>query len=400
MHVGIHTGKFLEWGGGVDFLRLIIQGLKELPDTQVTVVYIPYRKSLSEQLKDVARTAMNKWYGRNRFSVFQPAVQSADKLLSMLGIANIKVQTYDGPLSSLEAFLQSLKVDVLLPCFVPPAKMHSIPWVGYLYDVQHKQLPHLFGDKELQLRDHHFQQMLDQAKVIIVNARAVRSDLQRYYKAGPSKIVSLPFCPLYQETPLTIEPLPDAVPERYFLICNQFWQHKDHLTAFRAIRAFLDAGGDPEIKLVCTGKMEDYRNPAYMQQLHQEIQQLNLEQHLVFLGYVSKALQQSLMAKSLCLIQPTLFEGGPGGGSVYEALAMGQMVLLSDIPVNTEITDTRCTFFKTGNPDDLAQKMLEHQQQYPLQKVTAEEIKQHRMALALALNEAIASAMQKGAHND
>jgi glycosyltransferase involved in cell wall biosynthesis len=65
------------------------------------------------------------------------------------------------------------------------------------------------------------------------------------------------------------------------------------------------------------------------------------------------------MKKSIALIQPTLFEGGPGGGSVYDAIAHGVPCIVSDIPVNMEIEDDNVLFFKAGSSDDLSMKMIE-----------------------------------------
>jgi glycosyltransferase involved in cell wall biosynthesis len=58
-------------------------------------------------------------------------------------------------------------------------------------------------------------------------------------------------------------------------------------------------------------------------------------------------------------VQPTLFEGGPGGGATFDAVALGIPSLLSDIPVNLEISDPLVRFFKTSNAESLAEKMME-----------------------------------------
>jgi hypothetical protein len=63
------------------------------------------------------------------------------------------------------------------------------------------------------------------------------------------------------------------------------------------------------------------------------------------------------MNHAIALVQPTLFEGGPGGGAVYNAIAMGTRCIISDIPVNKEIEDSTVTFFKAASPEDLCGKM-------------------------------------------
>ena len=62
---------------------------------------------------------------------------------------------------------------------------------------------------------------------------------------------------------------------------------------------------------------------------------------------------------SIAVIQPTLFEGGPGGGSIYDAVALGVLGLVSDIPVNREIDDANIAYFAPGDSEGLAQLMIE-----------------------------------------
>lgn len=47
MRVGINTDIFVEWGGGIDFLRLILKGLNHLKiNHQIEVfVFIPIKKT-------------------------------------------------------------------------------------------------------------------------------------------------------------------------------------------------------------------------------------------------------------------------------------------------------------------------------------------------------------------
>jgi glycosyltransferase involved in cell wall biosynthesis len=57
-------------------------------------------------------------------------------------------------------------------------------------------------------------------------------------------------------------------------------------------------------------------------------------------------------------MQPTLYEGGPGGGATFEAIGMGTPAVVSDIPVNREIDQGGVHFFRAGDAIDLAEKAL------------------------------------------
>ena len=87
--------------------------------------------------------------------------------------------------------------------------------------------------------------------------------------------------------------------------------------------------------------MEDYRFPEHINNLQREIDELGIADQVHFLGHIPKADQIAIMKGSLAVLQPTLFEGGPGGGSVYDAVSLGVPALLSDIPVNREIENEK-----------------------------------------------------------
>ena len=63
------------------------------------------------------------------------------------------------------------------------------------------------------------------------------------------------------------------------------------------------------------------------------------------------------MRRAVAVLQPTLSEGGPGGGSVYDAVAVGTPVIASDIPVNREIEHESVRFFPARSAEKLVQEM-------------------------------------------
>jgi hypothetical protein len=58
------------------------------------------------------------------------------------------------------------------------------------------------------------------------------------------------------------------------------------------------------------------------------------------------------------MVQPSLFEGGPGGGSVFDAISLGVPCIVSDVQVNLELNEPIVTFFKARDPASLAEEML------------------------------------------
>jgi glycosyltransferase involved in cell wall biosynthesis len=124
-----------------------------------------------------------------------------------------------------------------------------------------------------------------------------------------------------------------------------------------AIRAMQLLGPDARVSLVCTGATEDYRRPGYLQEIQQSIAERGLVGSVHVLGHIPKRDHIEIMKGALAVVQPTLFEGGPGGGSVADALALGVPVLLSDIPVNREVAGDNVFFFRPTDAGELASLM-------------------------------------------
>jgi len=217
--------------------------------------------------------------------------------------------------------------------------------------------------------------MLNQARCVIVNAQAVVDDIRNAYPNHATNIVALPFAPAPSKEWLSAAAPPldrYQISENYFIICNQFWQHKDHLTAWRAFAALHDEF--PDVQLVCTGETSDFRNPTHFELLKQEAQRLGISANLRILGLIPKHEQIALLRSALAVVQPTLFEGGPGGGAVFDAVALGVPAIVSDISVNLEVTDPAVCFFRQGDAEHLAQRMRDVLQRPARQPATAPEL--------------------------
>ena len=394
MRIGIYGDMFVEWGGGIDFLRLIAKGLHAMPNVKENHYFliIPLgRTTLSSYLKYYGIKAWNLLPIRKKFVASLPKPLNLSQIQETLKKeANIEVLIIPQQQKKLAQNLAPYQLDVILPCFHPLPADFPIPWIGYLYDFQHKYLPQFFTAEEITQRDLAFAKMVQQSKAIIVNAQAVKSDAIKFLNAPEDKIFALPFCPLYGQEAVEGSIAHFQLPSKFFLVSNQFWKHKDHGTVFRALKAFYELKGNKEIHLVCTGQMMDYRFPGYTQELKQLIKELGIERQVHLLGYISKQEQVLLMQQCVAVIQATLFEGGPGGGVVYEALARNKKVVLSDIVVNKEIEDSRCTFFKAGDPTDLAVKLVQTEnKEMPDSKLNQPLEKKQTQALALSIYQAI-----------
>ncbi len=352
-------GAHLSWDGGIDFLHYLVNGLNAIREEQNLKMFLilPYDWVSEVKLFLLSAKASLSSGKTIKFkkSHINPKMRKA-----FVG-SGVEIVYYNYLESSLETKLKDLKIDVLFPVVKIFSINFSIPWVGYIPDLQHKALPHFFPNDEIKSRDNRYSNLVKVGNPVIVNSGTVKEEIGRYYSEN-SNVYNLSFLPPEPDLKLRNYDLTKLksrynLPEKYFIISNQFWKHKDHLTAFKALKLVLDKNHDTQ--LLCTGKMHDERFPEYIQELKDFISGNNLQEKIRLLGFISKEDQMALIDNAAALIQPTLFEGGPGGGAVYNAVTLGVPSIISDIPVNREITNSLVTFFAAGSVDDLAGKMIE-----------------------------------------
>ena len=292
-----------------------------------------------------------------------PAI-SRDELIDTLTGSGFRIEVIDyrDTASGLASAMRRCGAEALFPCANSLGRAFPLPWIGYVPDLQHKRLPYWFSEKERRARDKVFSRILTEAPAVVVNSAAVVKDIEEFYPNQKSRLFALPFCPPANLTQFSNSSGSEVraayhLPERYFMVSNQFWIHKSHETVFMALRQIRDAGHD--VGLVCTGKTFDYRWPEHFNNLKGIIEKNNLRDYVHILGVVPKRDQLAIMRESLAVVQPTLFEGGPGGGAVYDAVSINKPSIVSDIPVNREIDIGVVRFFAAGSAEDLAAKMAD-----------------------------------------
>lgn len=361
MKIAILGKGFIDWGGGIDFLKSCINSLKNKEDVEL-FLFLPQQCGAINEIKDILRTykdmlvnlLKNKEVGcKNNLQAISQVFVQED--------TDLQVIIYKDSLNGLIEKSKELGIEVIIPSFKSLGKEFPIPWVGYIYDFQHKYYSEFFTVEEIRNRDNDFSIMLNKAKVVIVNAYDVKNDINKYFPNSHAKIFNLPFTPMPRKEWFSSEKTSldkYKLPKKYFMISNQFWVHKSHITAFAAL-ALLHKAGYDDYEIVCSGNTNDYRFPEYFSDLRVQIKKLGIEDKIKFLGYIPKVDQIGIMCDAVAVLQPTLFEGGPGGGATYDAVSMGIPAIISDIAVNKEIENERVFFFKVKSAENMAAKMIQ-----------------------------------------
>ena len=365
MRIGILGHSFIKWGGGIDFLRMVASSLHHSGERVDLHALVPTEGPKLTTLRALRHGYRNAKALIGRVEVVPPCPEAHPFTdLSSSAEQPVEVHKIDIGTAAIAKAARKLSLDVLIPAFAPLSSNFPTPWVGYLYDFQHRYFPQLFTSAECEQRDRQFSEMLTSAHAVIVNARSVADDISQFHPEARARVFALPFGAAPQAAWLAALESPTTrfgIEKPYFIICNQFWKHKDHSTAFRAFAQITKT--HPDVDLVCTGATDDYRDPDYFPALQYALARDRISHRVHILGMVPKADQIALLKGAIALIQPTLFEGGPGGGAVYDAVSLGVHCIVSDIVVNRELIEPNISFFATGDASSLAELLgaaIEH----------------------------------------
>lgn len=248
---------------------------------------------------------------------------------------------------------QCARVDAVFPVSGPYTRSLPCP-IAWIPDLQHRALPHLFSPLTCAMRNHRFSSLLrNPRKHVVFSSRSAIEDATRAYGKPRAQIHLLRFVTV-PASGWSCDPAPIVakyhVPTPFFILCNQFWAHKDHTTAFLAVAKLMHQG--LRLHLVCTGPTRDDRNPAYFPQIHAKIKQLGIESQVQVLGTIPRVDQVCLIRASRGILQPSRFEGW--STVLEDARALGKLVIASDLPVHLEQAVPGSHFFRTGDSDSCA----------------------------------------------
>jgi glycosyltransferase involved in cell wall biosynthesis len=360
MRVLLPLHGFIEWNGGIDLVRLMTAALaRSAAANRIQLYFALPEPTFSRR---VAYTLL-RWWRSYRAGIAPSQAGSLDILQQTAGDIAAGHSTYvcrDSATGILEA-ARMLQADIVFPTMMPLGG-HLPPRIGYIFDFQHRHLADYFPPRTRRRRDIRFRRIVADADGIVVNSISVKKDLIEFCPIAEQRVLAMPFTPYAQSWWFDSDPADVmkryGIDAPYLLVCNHFWKHKDHATALRAFAELQDSELDRHLCLVFSGDPIDHRDPGHFARLLVLSRSLGIANRIKFLGLIPKRDQLALLRGCSLLIQPTLFEGGPGGGSVYEAIGMGVPAVVSDIAINREIDTGEINLFHAGNPTDLAEKIF------------------------------------------
>ncbi len=264
--------------------------------------------------------------------------------------------------AAIAAFCMIYRCKYLYPRNAGILRKIGVTSVNWIPDFQHNHYPDMFEESECTRRSLSYKGIADSELPLMLSSQDCLNDFREYYSKTKTNVYVLHFVSYIEKE---IRGLSDAEEKgildkigvtgrRYACVMNQFWKHKNHMVVFKALE-ILHSRRPDDFCIVFTGKMEDYRNPHYIDELKAFLEKADIGQSVIFLGLVARKEQLAIMKNAEYVIQPSLFEGW--GTVVEDAKVMDQTILLSDIPVHREQMNEKCKLFDPNNPKELADLM-------------------------------------------
>lgn len=231
--------------------------------------------------------------------------------------------------------------------------------IFWIPDCQELMMPELFFKRELEGRKHVYNEMITAKSKILFSSQNAMSHFKSFYPQALNPMYVVNFAvvhPKYDDVSIDPLLLKYGIDHPYFMAPNQFWVHKNHQIVLEA--ALLLRKSNPNFKVVFTGKENDFRAPAYTHELKQFVVQKDLQNHVIFLGFIPREEQLCLMKNCKAIIQASKFEGW--STVVEDAKALQKWILLSDIPVHREQIQNNVDFFNPTKAIELADLIKTH----------------------------------------
>lgn len=357
MKVGVFDMGGSSWTGGITYLRNLGYAVKAAVPEQLNLFLIR---------KLQANEGEQDWVSSYFDGVIKVApVGGARRPLLELFRKSISVLA-GGDVLNARRFEQTLRrqgIDVIFGNGL--TNQFTLPSVGWFPDFQHMDLPEFFDRQEILVRTFQVKRMARNCTLMVFSSQHARNRFQQLHPKHRAKARVLNFVAHRPDPALTTAPAyvvrKHQLPEKFIYLPNQLWKHKNHLTAFRAVKILADR--HKEVSLVCSGNLGGSRNSDYKDEVFRFVQAQHLSDRIRILGMVDFADVYALIRQSICVLNPSLYEGW--STTVEEARSIGKPMILSDIEVHREQNPPETNFFDPGNPEMLATAMSKVWQLYP-----------------------------------
>ncbi len=349
--------------GGIKIL--VCELLSILPKIAPDILWILLTSDdTHEDLKDyecnnVIRICVNKRHDlKNSFFIFHVLISFAKKILPLKVKKIIKqyfhTKTHNDHLNFLENNNVSL---IFCPFMTSFFNNHNIPIVAIVADLQSLYNPNFFSKKENLNREINYKKIFYKAHGVITISNFVKTTILDKFNFPDNKIkvISIQTAERFPKPDYTrikeLEHIFKIKINAYFIYPANAWEHKNHNTLFKAWKILVQDLRFRDIKLICTGE-----NNAKMHTLVGTVTKLELQNNIIFPGFLPDKDFCTLLSHSMGMIFPSLYEGF--GMPVIEAMRQGIPVLCSNSTSLPEVGGDAVLMFDPLNPKSIVTSII------------------------------------------
>lgn len=332
-----------KWIAGAYYIQNLIHALNQLNDNEKPIIRI-FTDSVDDfnSLKEITKYPYLLFSSLNiKYSLIERIVNKVFRFLTKKNIFEKRPQKKD--------------IDILFPasknyfCDLIPSGRQLL-WIP---DFQEDYLPEFFSKEEVLSRKNYQKRISDMNTNIVLSSYDALNDFKRLYSNYICNVFVLQFAVTHPEYKhINTETLIKKynLPSQYYFAPNQFWKHKNHKIILNALKVLRDK--NINISVVFSGKLEDYRNPNYYQDLLNLIKEYQIDENIRILGFIGRDEQLQIMNMAKGVIQPSLFEGW--STVIEDAKAMNKNIFASNLNVHFEQLGKNANYFNPSDPYELA----------------------------------------------
>jgi glycosyltransferase involved in cell wall biosynthesis len=332
--------------GGIIYILNLIKTLEFLDNEEKPEILLFYRSGLKKFVDEIDYPYLTpvEWS-------FPSIVKG--NLTSLLLRKNIFVRD----------ILANYSLDAIYPLHDFPVKTKTdTKLIAWYADLQHKHYPEFFSKSQRIGRDLRTRLILKNSYDLVVSSKDVLDDFNRFYSLRKELNVYIyHFVSIiddFEKTGISKLRAKYQLPDKYFMVSNQFHKHKNHRAVLLALARLKEKGVRKHVAF--TGKFPSASDSPYLAELHQIIGENQLQDQITMLGIISRADQLQLMRHSQAVIQPSLFEGW--STVIEDARSLQVPVLAANLKVNMEQLGPDEVYFDPHNTDELASLMEKYRE--------------------------------------
>jgi len=338
LRLGIIFKYSANWLGGIFYIINVVKTLNFLDDRDKPEIFLFYRPGLENFLDrfdypyltpvewnfpSPLKGAMKSWVFRKNFFI--------------------------------DGILKRYPLDAVYPLQDYPVRTSTrTKLISWNADFQYKYYPEFFSRMQIFGRSSRTRLALKNTDHLVLSSEDAKKDLEKFFKVRKGLTIHIyHFVSIMEDLAQTeIETLKKkyTLPDRYFLVSNQFHPHKNHRVLLQALARLKEE--DVPLHMAFTGKLPSASDSPYMAELHSIIEENQLQDRISILGVISRADQLQLMRHSQAVLQPSLFEGW--STVIEDARSLQVPVVASSLEVNQEQLRDNALYFDPHNPDELA----------------------------------------------